>query len=122
MTKQEALQFFWSQFGVPAYEENSVPDTADIDEGYITYQKIEGEFEEPIFPTGSIWTRGDSWRRAEGIKDAIDDNLKRGGQIIKIDGGRLWIQRGSPFAQGLADTDKTIRRYVINLAMEFMTE
>lgn len=122
MTKQEALQFFWSQFGVPAYEENSVPDVANIDEGYITYQKIEGEFEEPIFPTGSIWARGDSWRQAEGIKDAIDDILKRGGQIIKIDGGRLWIQRGSPFAQGLADTDKTIRRYVINLAMEFMTE
>lgn len=122
MTNQQALQFFWSQFGVPAYDENDVPDDADLDAGYITYQKIEGEFEMPVFPTASILQRSTSWKKVEQIKNDINDALKRGGQIIKIEGGRLWIQRGSPFAQEMGEADRAVRRFVINVQMEFMTE
>lgn len=122
MDKQQALQFFWSQFGVSAYDESDVPDDADIDAGYITYQKIEGEFESPVFPSASIWHRSTSWKKTEKIKNSINETLSRGGWIQKIEGGRVWIQRGSPFAQEMAEEDRSIRRYVINVSIEFMTE
>ena len=122
MTKQQALLFFWSQFGVPAYDETDVPDDANVDEGYITFQKIEGEFESPVYPTASIWVRSTSWKKAERIKNSINEKLDRGGQIIKIEGGRVWFQKGSPFAQAMAESDRMIRRFVINIAVEFLTE
>lgn len=122
MDKQQALQFFWSQFGVSAYDESDVPDDADIYAGYITYQKIEGEFESPVFPSASIWHRSTSWKKTEKIKNSINETLSRGGWIQKIEGGRVWIQRGSPFAQVMAEEDRSIRRIVINVSIEFMTE
>jgi hypothetical protein len=35
MDKEQAIQNFWSQFGIPAYDENSVPD--DLRYPFITY-------------------------------------------------------------------------------------
>ena len=38
MNKEQAIHFFWSQFGLPAYDENSVPDDAQMP--YITYNVV----------------------------------------------------------------------------------
>lgn len=131
MDKQQALQSFWSQFGIPAFEETSVPDKiwdedaqkeVPVELPYITYQKILGELDEPVFPIASVWTRGSSWKEADRIMNSINDALKKGGQILKLDEGRMWIVRGSPFAQAMSDDDKTIRRYLINISVEFFTE
>ena len=40
MTAAEAIYGFWSSFGVPAYEENAVPDGAGMP--YLTYRYAEG--------------------------------------------------------------------------------
>ena len=122
MDKQQAMQSFWGGFGVPAYEESDVPDNADLSQGYITYQKMEGEFEAPVFPSASIWQRSTSWRKVESVKNNINDTLKNGGVLLPIDGGKVWIQRGSPFAQSVPEEDRTIRRLLINIAVEFFTE
>lgn len=128
MTKQEALQYFWSRHA-KAFEETDVPDydpsdpnTPNVSEGYITYQKIEGEFESPVGCTGSIYHRSPSWKGVEQIKNSISDDLKRGGMIIPVEGGKVWITKGSPFAQSMDDSDRSVRRLVINLMVEFMTE
>lgn len=129
MDEQQALDYFWNQFA-PAYEENSVPDEETMKElhpngqvyPYITYQKIIGSLDEPVYPTASIWTRSDSWTEADEIVNSINADLDHGGVIIKIEGGRMWIVRGNPFAQAMSDTDKTIRRYFVNIAVEFFTE
>lgn len=122
MDKQQAMQAFYQGFGLPAYEESDVPDDADLKTGYITYQKMEGEFEEPVFPSCSLWHRNPSWKMLESVKNNINDTLKNGGLIIPIESGRVWIQRGSPFAQTVSEDDNSIRRYLINLAVEFLTE
>ena len=131
MDKQQGLNQFWSQFGIPCFEETSVPDEIydettgkmiPLEPPYITYQKILGSLDEPVYPTASLWTRNESWSEADRIMNAINNALKNGGQIIKIDEGRMWIVRGSPFAQAMSDEDRTIRRYFINLAVEFFTE
>lgn len=121
MDKQQALQQFFSQFAT-AYEESDVPDNANLNEGYITYQKMVGSLDEPVFPSARIWTRSTSWNRADSILNSMDDALKRGGQIFKLDEGRMWIARGTPFGQAVSEDDRAIRSYLINLAVEFFTE
>ena len=121
MDKQQAIHSFWSRYAT-AYEETSVPDDADLSNGYITYQKILGSIDEPVFMTASVWTRSSSGLEADTIVNKINEDLSHGGIIIPIEGGRMWIERGNPFAQAMSDTDRTIRRYVINIAVEFFTE
>lgn len=121
MDEQQALQFFFEQFGT-AYEESNVPDDADLKQGYITYQKMLSSMGEPVYPSARIWTRSSSWQKADSMLNTINDRLKNGGQIIKINNGRMWIERGSPFAQTVAEEDRTIRSYLLNFAVEFLTE
>ena len=121
MDKQQALQTFFSQFAT-AYEESDVPDDADLKQGYITYQKMIGSFDEPVFPSARIWSRSTSWRKADEILNNMNDHLKNGGQIFELDEGRMWIERGSPFAQAVSEEDRSVRSYLINLAVEFFTE
>ena len=40
---------------------------------------------------------------------------------VKIDGGRMYIARGTPFAQRMSDVDDMVRRIVLNVTVEFFT-
>ena len=120
MDKEQALHQFWSSLGIAAYEENSVPDGATFP--YVTYQKLSGRLEDALYPTGSIWTRNSSWAEADALKRQLEAKFEHGGIIYKLDNGRIYISQGSPFAQGMSDdVDKMVKRYVINLAVEFLT-
>lgn len=117
MDKWQAIQSFWEGFDIPAYDQNSVPDDAVAP--YITYEAKTADFENALPLSGSIWYRSSSWRDISKKADQIADSLKK---IIKIDGGYLFITRGSPFAQRLNDPDDTVKRVYINLMVEFYTE
>ena len=120
MDKEQALHSFWSSLDIPAYEESSVPD--DTAFPYVTYQKMSGAFEDALNPTGSIWTRKTSWNEADALKNALEAILGYAGKVYKIDDGYMVVKRGVPFAQAMSDdSDKMIRRYVINLAVEYLT-
>jgi len=133
MNKQQAYNNFWSGFGVFAFEENAVPDDdtikALIEEGiapskypYITYQVITGDLDGPVFPTASIWDRSNSWERADLLTNQISETIQKM-NTIKLDNGRMFITKGAPFAQHMKeDADSSIRRVVMNLAVEFFTE
>lgn len=116
--KWQAIHNFWSGFGIPAYDESSVPDDAQYP--YITYSAAVGEFEQPVLLSASIWDRSTSWawvsQKAIDIARAIGQNL-----LLKIDGGYLFITKGSPFAQRMQDEDDSIRRVYLNLQTEFFT-
>lgn len=117
MDKWQAIQSFWEGFDIPAYDQNSVPDDAVAP--YITYEAKTADFENALPLSGSIWYRSSSWRDISKKADQIADSLKK---IIKIDGGYLFITRGSPFAQRLNDPNDTVKRVYINLMVEFYTE
>ena len=117
MDKWQAIHNFWSGFDLPAYDQNSVPDDAVAP--YITYEAKTADFENAFPLSGSIWYRGSSWRDISLKADEIAQSLK---QIIKIDGGYLFITRGSPFAQRVNDPNDTVKRVYINLMVEFYTE
>ena len=126
MDKWQAIQKFWGSFGLPAYDENSVPEYITDENGnevkveppYITYSAQTASFEAPILLTASIWYRSQSW---EAISKKADEIALNSHKLIKLDDGYLFITQGSPFAQRMNDTDETIKRIYINLMCEFFT-
>ena len=122
MDKFQALQTFWSSFSIPAYDENTVP-TGDAKPSYpyITYDAISGNLGDVCAMSGSIWDYGTSWARVTTKLNEIQSSIGRGGKYIQIDGGGLWIKRGSPFAQRVSDPNDMVRRIFINIEAEFIT-
>ena len=117
MNKWQSIHHFWESFGIPAYDENSVPDKAVAP--YITYSAEVGSFEQPLALTGSIWYRSTSWK---DISNKADEVARAAHCLIRVTGGYLFITRGSPFAKRVPDEDDTVKRIYINLMAEFFTD
>ena len=123
MTKAAAICDFWAGFGLPAFEENSVP--SGVDEPafpYITYQLITDSFGDDVAMTASLWYRDSSWVKANAKADEISEAIGYGGDVILYDGGNIWIKRGKPFAQRMGDaSDQMSKRIIINIEAEYFS-
>ena len=138
MDKWEAQHDFWNSFGVPAYEEHSVPDDAPFPR--ITYQASSSVFESPVPITASVWTKSTSWAQADSIADLIELYILNQGRSIQmpkgegtitvnipvckpIDNGYMRIFIGdTTFAQKMDDpNDNQIKRTILNVNFEFMS-
>lgn len=119
MTKEQALYTFWSSFGLPAYDENTVPDNAKLP--YITYNVVDDKLDRPVLLQGSLWYRGTKWTDVTAKKNEIAQFLE-GFVTYKLDNGWVWVVQGSPFAQRMSDpNDDQIRRMYINIQAEYLT-
>ena len=119
MDKAQAIHSFWSGFGLVAYDENTVPDDAVAP--YITYSVSTDSLEGPVTLYGSLWYKSLSWAEASQKSEQISEYITNM-QPIKIDGGYLWIMKGTPFAQRMSDPgDDMVRRIYINIIAEFLT-
>lgn len=125
MDKWQALQTFWASFDLEAIDNTILLDEETrqelgIDFPYITYEASASSFDEPLALTASLWYHSLSWGAISQKADEIGDALGLGGVKIPYDGGQVWIQRGTPFAQRLSDPDRYIRRIVLNIVVEFL--
>lgn len=118
MNKWQAIQYFWESFGLPAYDENTVPDEATMP--YITYSAPTSSLDEAVLLTASLWYRTNSWSDISVKADEISDSLIQV-NTIPLDIGYLYLTRGQPFAQRMSDEDGTIRRIYLNVMAEFLT-
>lgn len=123
MDSMQALNSFWNGFGWKAYDENTVPDDAMERNGgkYITYEAAFASFDEPIALTASLWQRSTAWNEIVEKSYEISRAIGLGGKVVDYDDGKMWVVRGTPFAQRAGDEDDTIRRIYINITAEFMT-
>lgn len=124
MTKASALYNFFSSFGIEAYEETLVPTGEEAPKfPYLTYQLVTDSFDNEVLIPVSLWYRSEASLLALNTKtDEISQRIGRGGVFLDCDGGKIWIKRGSPFAQTMSDPeDNTIRRKYINITAEFLT-
>ena len=119
MTKEQAYHNFVSSFIWKAYDENTVPENAALPR--ITYNLSFAEFEVPVAMSVSLWDRSTSWASVTNKADEIYEAVGLGGKIIPFSDGYIWVKRGSPFAQRMADENDSIRRIYINLEVEYFT-
>lgn len=119
MDKAQAIYSFWSQFGLPCYDEITVPDNAPLPR--LTYNNATGQVGLPIMLHAKIWYKDTSWETISKKSDAIAAALETG-QVIKIDNGYIYFYKGSPFSQTMSDAeDATIRCIYINVTAEYLT-
>ena len=89
---------------------------------YITYQVLVDDMGHVVNPTASIYDRSSSWERVDTLANAISGRIQAM-NTIALDNGRMYITKGSPFAQHFGDEgESTIKRVVLNLSIEFLTE
>lgn len=122
MDKRKAINQFWNGFGIPAYEDGSVPKNENTP--YIAYTSVTAGFETVLTLTATIWYRSQSWAgisaKAEEIAEAIGD----GTMVKTVDNGflRVFQSPGSPFSQPRDDpSDNMLRGLYIILGAEFLT-
>ena len=119
MEKEQALHSFWSGFTIPAYDENTVKETAALP--YITYNVVTDSLGSNVAMSASLWYRSTSWTDITAKSNEIAASIGRDGRRIPYNGGVLWIKRGVPFAQRMSDEDDTIRRIYINIEAEYIS-
>ena len=120
MNKVQALHQFWNSFGIPAYEHTTVNDE-QVGDFYITYEVVTDSLDHAVPMSASIWHRNTkSWKAISDKAEEISDALVQV-KSIPLDTGFLYITRGQPFAQRVADEDETIRRIYINIMAEYLT-
>ena len=120
MTKDMALYSFYSSFGLPAYDENTVPDGSELP--YITYSVSTGSIGNLIVLSASLWYRSTMWGAIQDKADEIAAAIGYAGKTIKIDNGYLRLMLGSPFSQRMSEpSDDMVRRIVLNINAEFLT-
>lgn len=120
MDKAQAINSFWNDFGLPAYDENTVPKDAPMPR--ITYSVATDQLGSVIALSASIWYRSSSWKDITLKTKEIEQRLgEHGGDVIKLDDGYAYLCKGTPFAQRMSDPDDSIRRVYINVQAEFLT-
>jgi len=116
--RERALYNFWSSFGLPVYDETSVPDTAEMP--YITCEISTAAFDKPIPLSLSLWYYSSSWTaitaKAREIIETIGTH-----KSVRYDGGGMNITIPSQDYDRMSDSaNDMIRRIVINIMVEFV--
>lgn len=121
MDKAQAIQKFWESFDIPAYDETTVPSDAVMP--YITYAVKTDSLNNVVNMYASLWYHSTSWKDiSEKTEQIAEYIVSMSPPAIKFDGGRLYITKGTPFAQRMADpNDDMIRRMYLNIQAEYLS-
>lgn len=120
MDKYEALYSFYSSFGIPAYEENSVDENAVMP--YITYEVLTSSFDnDSVSISCQIFSKSKDLIELDKITDKISKALT-GGITLKCKDGYVVLYRGTPFAQNRATGDTSVKCKYINISADYITQ
>jgi len=121
MDKEQCYHKFWSSFGLPAYDERTVPETVTMP--YITYELSTDSIGNSLQLSASLWYHSLGWAAITQKADEIGRALGSGGMLLAYDGGAVWVVRGSPFTQRMDDpADSMVRRIRLAVNVEFLSE
>ena len=119
MDAEQAIHSFWSSFGLTAYDENSVPDTAELP--YITYSLSYDTFGNQVSMSASIWDRSSSWIYLTNKAKEISQAISYGGIVLDTNEGYIKIYRNSPFYNRMSEGETQIKRILISIQAEYFT-
>lgn len=121
MDKYQAINAFFASFGIPVYEENSVPIDQGLTFPYLTYSLRTSYALDSLSLTFSLWYRSASQKEIN-LKTAEIAQAIGLAKVLPCDEGAVIIRPGVPFAQGMSDdSDPMIKRKYIILDAEFVT-
>lgn len=119
MTKEAAFYNFFSSFSIPAYEEFSVPDNAEMP--YITYNANIGYYGSgEVSVTANLWYRGTSNTIINSKSNEIAQYIGLGGVLLGCDDGIIWLKRENNFSQAMSDTDYSVKRRYLQMSAEYV--
>lgn len=118
MTAEQAIHAFWSSFNLTAYDENSVPDDAQLP--YITYSLSVDTFNNTVLNTINIWYRSTSWINVTDKAKEIINTITDGGISIPTDKGMIRMNLGNPIYNRMGDEDGNIKRIRMNIETEYI--
>lgn len=120
MTKNKAL-YSWLNTLMTFYRDTAVPDDAELPYGTYTY--VEDSYGgAQVTITINLWFRTESEAVPDEMASKLSEMVGYDGALIPCDEGYIWVNRGSPFCQSLADeTDASIKRRYINLIADYLT-
>lgn len=120
MTKQEALQNFFSGFEITAYPIGAVPE--DTVFPWLTYDaNIGNAGDGETSCTVDIWYHTESEAVPNAKVKEISEKIGLGGILLPYDGGAVWVKRGEPWCIPVVDdTDYSIKRRELNISLEFL--
>lgn len=117
LDKFSAQKVYWSSFGMPAYQELTVPE--DVQFPYIAYQTANGSLDGVINVSASVYYKGTSW--AQIMKDVLQMEKAIDRQVF-IEGGCMKVRKPiTNFAQPMGDEDEKIRRMLLTVEIEFLS-
>ena len=105
----KGLYGFFSNFGLPAYVEYSVPDDADVSLPYITYELIRPDWKSNgQVLTARIWYRSTSFSavldKVDQIRQAIGNGIS-----IKLSNGAVHLWADEAWAQAVPNDEPDIK-------------
>lgn len=110
-----ALHTYLSSFGLPAYAEDTVPDTAQLP--YLTYRLVDPEWYQKASFFVRVWARSTSNAAVLEKADEITGDIG-GGKRLPFEGGLLVVWPESPKVQIVVDSnDRNLRYAYINLSL-----
>ena len=123
MTKNAAIQSFFSSFGLPAYPAISVPTSGDDmpEFPYITYSVSTDFNVERTYANASVWYRSEKWVDLNAKIDQIAETIGAG-LVLECDEGGIIVRKGTPWAQPMGDdSDNMIKRKILSFEFLFGT-
>lgn len=120
MNKVQALHQFWNSYGIPAYEETSVPEFATMP--YITYKQATDSFENLVLLDANVWYRSNSWIEiTEKVEEIAKDIKEFGFKILTFHDGYIYLTPGTPFSQAIdEESDDKVKRIYLNVNAEYL--
>jgi hypothetical protein len=121
MTEIGAILAFFGEFAT-AYASDNVPDSPTYP--YLTVEPRVGFFDDGEIPVQvQLWHRTESDAEVNEIARQIGRAIGYGGVTLACDTGWVWIKRGTPFVVPVTiETDDAIKRRLINVSIEYITE
>lgn len=106
--------------GARAYADGHVPDSATYP--FVTFTLPASCWgAAPTAATVDLWTRGEGEAATNARARALSRAIGLGGVLLACDGGGMWLTRGEPWCQAVADEDPAVSRRRINVSVEWMT-
>lgn len=120
MTKEAALNAFFSGFGLPAVATSSVQ--TDMVLPYLSYDVTTAAFGDgDVEIVANLWYYTESEKEPNAKAREIGEAIGMGGVLLPCDGGMIWLKRGTPWCQNLSDEDPLVKRRYLQIAAEFLT-